>query len=157
MYTCTFIPGERTGNHSSIVSWRIPWTEEPGGLQFMGSQRVRHDWATDTIHIYMISRMNYPWPLQPFLLLVTQLCCLITTFSLYFLLHFLCPELFLAPFWWTTQIFIPEGFGPLIALLMGFCFLLTLIIGHKLIRIPPRILLSFFNLIVQTGWLDHYN
>ena len=28
--------------HSSIV-WRIPWTEEPGGLQFIGSQRVRHD------------------------------------------------------------------------------------------------------------------
>ena len=29
--------------HSSIVAWRIPWTEEPGGLQFMGFQRVRHD------------------------------------------------------------------------------------------------------------------
>ena len=31
--------------HSSILAWRIPWTEEPGGLQFLGSQRVRHDWA----------------------------------------------------------------------------------------------------------------
>ena len=30
-------------NHSSILAWRIPWTEEPGGLQSMGSQRVRHD------------------------------------------------------------------------------------------------------------------
>ena len=29
--------------HSSILSWRIPWTEEPGGLQTMGSQRVRLD------------------------------------------------------------------------------------------------------------------
>ena len=29
--------------HSSILAWRIPWTEEPGGLQYMGSQRVRHD------------------------------------------------------------------------------------------------------------------
>ena len=29
--------------HSSILAWRIPWTEEPGGLQSMGSQRVRHD------------------------------------------------------------------------------------------------------------------
>ena len=29
--------------HSSIVAWRIPWTEKPGGLQFMGSQRVGHD------------------------------------------------------------------------------------------------------------------
>ena len=32
--------------HSSILSWRIPWTEEPGGLRSMQSQRVRHDWAT---------------------------------------------------------------------------------------------------------------
>ena len=32
--------------HSSILAWRIPWTVEPGGLQSMGSQRVRHDWAT---------------------------------------------------------------------------------------------------------------
>ena len=29
--------------HSSILAWRIPWKEEPGGLQSMGSQRVRHN------------------------------------------------------------------------------------------------------------------
>ena len=29
--------------HSSILAWRIPWTEEPGGLQFISSQRVGHD------------------------------------------------------------------------------------------------------------------
>ena len=29
--------------HSSILAWRIPWTEEPGGLQFVGSQRVQQD------------------------------------------------------------------------------------------------------------------
>ena len=29
--------------HSSILAWRFPWTEEPGGLHSMGSQRVRHD------------------------------------------------------------------------------------------------------------------
>ena len=29
--------------HSSILAWRIPWTEEPGGLQSMGKHRVRHD------------------------------------------------------------------------------------------------------------------
>ena len=29
--------------HSSVLVWRIPWTEDPGGLQSMGSQRVRHD------------------------------------------------------------------------------------------------------------------
>jgi len=43
--------------HSSILAWRIPWMEEPGGLQSMGSQRVRHDWATNPhahiSHVYM--------------------------------------------------------------------------------------------------------
>ena len=33
-------PGGGHGNHSSILAWKIPWTEEPGGLQFTGSQRV---------------------------------------------------------------------------------------------------------------------
>ena len=33
--------------HSSILAWRIPWTEEPGGLQSMGSQRVGHAWVTE--------------------------------------------------------------------------------------------------------------
>ena len=34
---------EENGTHSNILSWRIPWTEEPGELQSMGSQRVGHD------------------------------------------------------------------------------------------------------------------
>ena len=34
--------------HSSILAWKIPWTEKPGGLQSTGWQRVRHDWATNT-------------------------------------------------------------------------------------------------------------
>ena len=34
--------------HSSILAWRIPWTEEPGGLQSMELQRVRHNWVTFT-------------------------------------------------------------------------------------------------------------
>ena len=40
-------PGTGSGNYSSILAWRIPWTEEPGGLQFMGLQRVGHDWVTE--------------------------------------------------------------------------------------------------------------
>ena len=32
--------------HSSTLAWKIPWTEEPDRLQSMGSQRVRHNWAT---------------------------------------------------------------------------------------------------------------
>ena len=34
--------------HFNIFAWRIPWTEEPGGLQSMGSQRIRHGWAIST-------------------------------------------------------------------------------------------------------------
>ena len=36
---------EEMATHSSILSWKIPWTEESGGLQSMGSQRVGHDLA----------------------------------------------------------------------------------------------------------------
>ena len=36
-------PEEKMETHSSILAWRIPWAEEPGGLQSMGPQRVRHD------------------------------------------------------------------------------------------------------------------
>ena len=35
--------GEGMATHSSILAWRIPWTEEPGGLQSIESQRIRHD------------------------------------------------------------------------------------------------------------------
>ena len=46
-----WIPGsedaleEEMATHSSVLAWRIPWTEEPGGLQSIGSQRVRHNWS----------------------------------------------------------------------------------------------------------------
>ena len=36
---------EGMATHSSILAWRIPWTEQPGGLQSTGSPRVRHDWS----------------------------------------------------------------------------------------------------------------
>ena len=37
---------------SRILAWKIPWTEEPGGLWYMGSQRVRHDWACTRKHTH---------------------------------------------------------------------------------------------------------
>ena len=40
------VPKKEKATHSSIIAWKIPWTEEPRGLQSMGLQRVRHDWAT---------------------------------------------------------------------------------------------------------------
>ena len=42
---------EEMAAHSSILAWEIPWTEEAGGLQSMGSQRVRHD-CSDRAHVH---------------------------------------------------------------------------------------------------------
>ena len=45
--------------HSSILAWKIPWTEEPGGPQSMGSQRVGHNWATEhTQYRYMYTHTH---------------------------------------------------------------------------------------------------
>ena len=42
--------------HSSTLAWKIPWTEEPGRLQSMGSQRVGHDWATNPCYYYWVQK-----------------------------------------------------------------------------------------------------
>ena len=44
-------PEEGMATHSSILAWRIPWSEEPGGLQSTGSQRIRHD-GSELAHMY---------------------------------------------------------------------------------------------------------
>ena len=44
---------EGIATHSSILAWRIPWTEESGRLQSMGSQRVRHDGVTTQVNHYL--------------------------------------------------------------------------------------------------------
>ena len=43
--------------YSSILTWRIPWTEEPSGLQYMGLQRVRHDWVIHTFFFFKLCIM----------------------------------------------------------------------------------------------------
>ena len=43
------LPEEEMATHSSILAWRIPWTEELGELQYTGSQRVGHNWATNSL------------------------------------------------------------------------------------------------------------
>ena len=49
-----------------ILAWKIPWTEEPGGLQFMGSQRVGHDWVTNTFTLscWIGFRGNVGWQVK---------------------------------------------------------------------------------------------
>ena len=67
---------EGTATHFSILAWRIPWMEEPGRLQSMESQRVRHDWSDwacmhtqhivrniwiSASHLYLPPRDFYKW------------------------------------------------------------------------------------------------
>ena len=42
--------------HSGTLAWRIPWTEEPGRLQPMGSLRVGHDWTTERLHFHALEK-----------------------------------------------------------------------------------------------------
>ena len=53
---------EGMATHSSILA-RIPWAEEPGGLQFMGSQRVGHNWVTNTFTFHL-RYFLVVWPFQ---------------------------------------------------------------------------------------------
>ena len=51
---------KEAATHSTILAWRIPWTEEPGRLQSMGSQRVGHHWETNT---HMLVSKLFSWTL----------------------------------------------------------------------------------------------
>ena len=53
--------------HSSTLAWKIPWTEEPGRLQSMGSWRVRHDWAT-SLSLFIFMHWRRKWQPTPMFL-----------------------------------------------------------------------------------------
>ena len=62
-YICICINMEEAmAPHSSTLAWKIPWTEEPGGLQSMGSRRIGHDWAdfTFTFHFHALEKEMEP-------------------------------------------------------------------------------------------------
>ena len=59
------IGSEKTmATHSSTLAWKIPWTEEPGRLQSMGSLRVRHDWAT-SLSLFTFMHWRRKWQPTP--------------------------------------------------------------------------------------------
>ena len=76
---------ESMATHSSILAWRMPWLEEPGGLQSVGSQRVRHGWATSTFTLLM--RLTAHWKPNPLpswaQLVLTSSCFLVFAASSY--------------------------------------------------------------------------
>ena len=63
--------------HSSILAWRTPWMEEPGGLQSTGLQRVGHDWATSLS--FFLSTLLSTYPLKYQFSSVAQLCPIFAT------------------------------------------------------------------------------
>ena len=78
--------------HSSILAWKIPWMEEPGGLQSTGSQRVGHNWATQQSTRLFLSR---------FLLREVPLAIVVKlVWRCWILLTFACLE----SFWFLHQI-----------------------------------------------------
>ena len=52
---------EEMTTHSSILAWRILWTEDPGGLQSKGWRRVRHTWGTNNIEMLSSRHILIPW------------------------------------------------------------------------------------------------
>ena len=64
---------EDMATHSSILAWRIPWAEEPGRLQSMGLQRVRHDCSDFSTHICIIIQKNANFLANPMFCTLTEI------------------------------------------------------------------------------------
>ena len=62
--TLKWVPEKAMATHSSTLPWRIPWTEEPGGLQSMGSLRVGHNWAT-SLSFFTFMHWRKKWQPTP--------------------------------------------------------------------------------------------
>ena len=59
-----FLPKKAMAPHSSTLAWKIPWMEEPGRLQSMGSLRVGHDWAT-SLSLFTFMHWRRKWQPTP--------------------------------------------------------------------------------------------
>ena len=60
----TWHPEKAMATHSSTLAWKIPWMEEPGRLQSMGSLRVGHDWAT-SLSLFTLLHWRRKWQPTP--------------------------------------------------------------------------------------------
>ena len=64
LYTLMRTSEKAMAPHSSTLAWKIPWTEEPGRLQSMGSRRVGHDWAT-SLSLFTFMYWRRKWQPTP--------------------------------------------------------------------------------------------
>ena len=69
-----------TATHSGTLAWKVPWTEKPGRLQSLGSQKVQHNWVTSLHLMYIwdcsISQFTPPFLLPPWCPYACSLCLL---------------------------------------------------------------------------------
>ena len=106
--------------HSSMLVWKIPWTQEPGGLQSIGSQRVRHDWNDST---HACTRV------MPDTVLLYTMSCLMFKIDLwgrFYFLHFVCAgqwcrEAGRGSFWAQSLQTTQQRFKPRRVCLQGLC------------------------------------
>ena len=104
--------------HSSTIAWKIPWTEEPGRLQSMGSQRVGHDWATSLSLSSIFYGLNRVFPFRSS-----------TMRLLFFFISHLPPFSFLGRFMYlTTKIFAWQSILP---------FIWFILLGHAWLHAWP--------------------
>ena len=64
IYKTMLLSEKAMAPHSSTLAWKIPWMEEPGRLQSMGSLRVRHDWAT-SLSLFIFMHWRRKWQPTP--------------------------------------------------------------------------------------------
>ena len=67
---------EEKATHSSILAWRIPWTKEPGWLQSMGSQRVRHYWLANILTFTRHCGCNRIFCMENFRVNISHFICI---------------------------------------------------------------------------------
>ena len=91
-------PGGGMATPSSILAWRIPWTEEAAGLQSMGSQRVRHDWSDWTCMQWWLVLRTFSLAYWPFVYFLWKDVCsnVLAIFSIGLFVFFLLSSPFLA-------------------------------------------------------------
>ena len=63
-YFYLYISEKAMAPHSSTLAWKIPWTEEPGRHQSVGSLKVRHDWVT-SLSLFTLMHWRKKWQLTP--------------------------------------------------------------------------------------------
>ena len=107
---------KRLATHSSILAWRIPWTEEPGRLLFKRSQRVRHEWVANTHTEKRIPQKLANAAISPCFLsgwLIVKHCPAYQHSRLCLCLYFWC--LFLSSFQASASLFLLFPYWPVIS------------------------------------------